>query len=461
MKKHLIFTICLILMAVSVSFLQAAEMKMPEYEKVTLDNGLDVYVIEQHETPIVYVQLVIPGGTCYDTEETAGLTNLTCGLLRKGTTTRTADEIAQAIDFVGGSLGAGAGKDAITANTLVLSKHLDTGLDLLADIIMHPVFDEEEVERLKEQTVAGIMQSKSDPSTIRNQQFDKIIFGDHPYALSAIGTQETIFMLTSDDVKDFYNKYFIPNNAFMMVIGDVTPDDVIGKVKNYFGGWKMGTAPEFNFPKAPALEGRRVVLIDKPDATQSYIALGHHGVNRMDPDAFHLRVLNYILGGGGFQSRLTKNVRGESGLTYGISSSFDFNKYPGEFSVTTFTKNESTSEVIDKILDELEAIKKEPVSMDELTECQSFYSGYIPLQFETPAQIASYIKTILLYELPMNYYTTYLKEINSATQDDLLKLAQKYINTENLLIVVVGKAEDVKTQLEKYGPVQVIPMIEL
>lgn len=461
MKKHITILICLILLVASVSFLQATEMKMPDYKKVTLDNGLDVYVIEQHETPVVYVQLVIPGGTCFDTDETAGLTNLTSGLLRKGTTTRTADEIAQAIDFVGGSLGAGAGKDAITANTMVLSKHLDTGLELLADIIMHPVFAEEEVERLKEQTVAGIMQAKSDPGTIRNQQFDKIIYGDHPYGLPAAGTQESIFMLTADDVKEFYNKYFIPNNAFMMIIGDVQADAVIGKIKTYFGGWKMGTAPEFNFPQPAPLEGRKVILIDKPDATQSYIALGHHGISRLDSDAFHLRVLNYILGGGGFQSRLTKNVRGESGLTYGISSSFDFNKYPGEFVVATFTKNESTSEAIDKILDEMETIRKEPVSMDELTECQSFYSGYIPLQFETPAQIASYVQTILLYELPMDYYTTYLKEVNTATQDDILKLAQKYLSTENLLIVVVGKAEDVKVQLEKYGPVQVIPMIEL
>ena len=224
---------------------------------------------------------------------------------------------------------------------------------------------------------------------------------------------------------------------------------------------KPGTTPELDFPAAPSLEGRKVVLIDKPDATQSYIALGHMGVDRTNPDALHLRVLNYILGGGGFESRLTKNVRGESGLTYGIGSSFDFDKYPGEFTVTTFTKNESTIEAIDKILYEIDRIKQEPVSEAELTECQSFYSGYIPLQFETPAQIATYLQTILLYELPMDYYTTYLKEINTTTQDDVLELAKKYLDTENLLIVVVGKAEDVKTDLEKYGPVQVIPMIEL
>jgi zinc protease len=460
-----------------ISTAQAVEMKLPKIEKETLDNGLDVYIIEQHEVPIVSMRLVIPGGSIYDDEETAGLANLTAGLLRKGTKTRTADEVSEAIDFVGGSLGAGAGADAVNATCTVLSKHLAVGLDLLADIVINPVFDEEEVNKLKDQIVGGIMQGKSDPTTIRNIQFDKYMFGDHPYGLPNVGNEETILMLTGDDVKDFYNKYFIPNNAFLLIVGDVKAKEVLKTVGKSFGKWKAGTAPELNLPEYPKIEGHKIILIDKTDATQSFIAMGNHGLTRYSEDAFKVRVMNYILGGGGFASRLMQVVRSDMGLTYGINSGFGFNKYTGAFYVNTFTKNESTGEAIRAIFGELEKIRtgeairaifgelekirENPVEEKELNDTRSFYTGYIPLQFETPADIASWLQTIYLYDLGEDYYDNYLKGIEATTMDDVQQMARKYIDPENMLIVVVGKAEDVKTQLEEFGEVTVIPLIEL
>jgi len=449
--------LCLIVGAVA----SAVEMKLPKIEKKTLANGLNIYIIEQHEVPVVAMQLVIPGGTCFDTEETAGLTNLTSGLLRKGTKSRTANQISEEIDFVGGSLGAGADRNAIYATCKVLTKHLDKGMELLADIIINPVFAEEEVNRLKDQSIAGIMQAKSDPAFLRDQQFDKLLFGAHPYALSAIGTEETLLMLTADDVKNFYSKYIIPNNAFLLIVGDLQPAETFQKAEKYFAPWPAGTAPVMNFPQPPKLQGRKIVLIDKPDATQSYIALGHLGMSRLNPDVFSARVMNYILGGGGFSSRLTISVRGEEGLTYGIQSAFDFDRYDGSFSVTTFTKNESTAKAIQMILDEINKMRNEPVSAKELADTKAFYSGYIPLQFETASNIAEWVKTIYLYNLGEDYYNRYLQEVNNTTEARIQELAQKYLDTENLLIVVVGKADEVKTQLEQFGTVTVIPMMEL
>ncbi|HDS00851.1 MAG TPA: insulinase family protein [candidate division Zixibacteria bacterium] len=461
MKYRSLFIIGLVMLFAFTGSGLTIEMELPEIEHKALDNGLDVYVIEQHEVPVVSMRLVVRGGTLYETEETIGIANLTSSLLRKGTTNRTADEISEEIDFIGGSLGAGAGNDAIYATCKVLSKHLDKGMELLADIMINPIFPEEEIEKQKDQFLGSIMQNKSDPTTIREMQFYRLLFGQHPYGFPMIGTEETIMLLTDSDIKDFYNKYIIPNDAFILVVGDVQPGEAIEKVEKYFGPWKPGTPPTIDIPEPAQIENTRVVLIDKPDATQSYIAMGHLGISRLSPDAFACRVMNYILGGGGFASRLTKEVRGEGGLTYGIQSMYDYNKYRGAFAVKTFTKNESTGEAIDLILEELRRIREEMVTEEELNDTRNFYSGYIPIQFETPDKIASYVETIYLYDLGEDYYSRYINTVSNTTRQDVQDAAQKYIDPNSMLIVVVGKAEEVKPQLEKYGEVEVIPLIEL
>lgn len=438
----------------------AQEIKLPPIKKTTLDNGLKVIVIEQHELPIVAFRLLLKSGSACDPEGKAGLANLTAGLLRQGTKTKTATEVAEAIDFVGGSLDAGSDRDATYASCRVLTKHFDTGLELLADIILNPAFKQDEIDRLRKQTLASIKQQKDNPESVVGERFREFVFGNHPYGLPNEGTEESITTLTRDDIVNFHQKYYVPGNAILAVVGDVKNAEVISKIKAKFSQWSGApvTLPSLTEPEA--IKGHQILLVDKPDLTQTYIEMGHLGIDRKNPDIFAVRVMNYILGGGGFASRLAAEVRAKRGLTYDINSSFDFLKWRGVFGVSTFTRNDSTAAAIVAIIDQLKKIRTDGVTDKELADTKSFYTGYFPLQFETPEQIATQILTVELYDLGEDYITNYTQRINAVTKEDVQRVAQKYIDPDNLKIVVVSKAETVKPLLEPLGTVEVTSFLK-
>lgn len=448
--------VCLVTSAV-----QAGNIEMPEINRMTLDNGLEVLALEHHEQPVVSMRLVIRGGGSFDTADKAGLANLTASLLREGTTTRDASQIAEEIDFVGGTLGAGAGTDATFANCNVLSKHLEVGIDLLADIAVNPTFAEEEIDRVRKQTIAAIMQSKDDPNVIVAEMYDKELFGDHPYALPSMGTLESISEITRDDIVAFHSSYYIPNNSFLIVVGDIDPNGLFAMAKEKFGSWKSGTIQEMTFPEPPSVEGYKIVLINKPDATQSNIQFGHLGINRSNPDIFAVRVMNYIVGGGGFVSRLMKDIRSEQGLTYDINSAFAYNRDIGDFTVTTYTGNENTAGAIKSTIALLKDVCTNGLSDLEVEECHAFYSGFFPLAFETPSQIAQQLQIVELYNLGEEYLSNYISSINSIDTQKASDAAKKYIDPDNLLFVVVGKADEIQADLEEIGPVVVFELYDL
>lgn len=456
----LIFSFLLFLVSGSLITATAQEIKLPPIKKTTLDNGLKLIVIEHHELPVVAFRLVLKSGSAYDPTGKAGLANLTAGLLRKGTKTRSATQIAEEIDFVGGSLGAGSGLDATYATCQVLTKHFDVGLDLLSDIILNPTFKEDEIERLSKQTLAAIKQQKDDPGSVAEEKFREFVFGDHPYGQPSEGTEESIVALTRDDIINFHKKYYVPNNVILAVVGDVKSGEAIKKVKAKFSQWRGAEVTPPSFVEPPPIKGHQILLVDKPDLTQTYIRVGHLGIERKNPDYFAVRVMNYILGGGGFASRLMDEVRAKRGLTYGIRCNFDSYKLRGAYEVSTFTRNDSTAVAIGAIIEQIKRIRAEEVTDKELEDTKSFYNGYFPLQFETPSQIATQILNVELYDLGEDYIKNFRKNIKAVTKKDVLRVAQKYLDPDNLKLVVVSKADDVKSSLESLGEVEVISFLE-
>jgi zinc protease len=451
----------LCILAVATQTLSAAKLALPPMAEKTLNNGLKIIVAENHEQPVVSMRLLIKAGSCLDPADRAGLANMTAGLLRKGTATRDANKISQEIDFIGGSLGAGSDLDASYATSEVLSKHFDKGLNLLSDIVLNPAFASAEIERLRKQTIGALMQSKDDPNSIVDEQYKKYLFGDHPYGKPESGTIESVSSLTRDDIVAFWQKNYIPNNSVLFVVGDVKPEDVFPKIEANLGAWKQGTPPDMKFVAAKPASGIKIVLINKPDATQSSIKIGNLGIDRYNPDIFNCRVMNYILGGGGFVSRMMTEIRQKRGLTYDINSQFTYNRFPGEFTVTTYTRNDSTARAISGIFEELNKIRDADVAPQELKETISFYNGMFPRQFETLDQVANQLSNVELYSLGKDYLAGYLDRIGKVTEVDVRSVAQKYIDPKNVLIVVVGRADDIREMLKQFGPITEIELSDI
>ncbi len=454
----LTFTLGLSLSALAQS--ASDEIKLPPIYKETLDNGLQVMVIEHHELPIVAFRLVTKSGGMDDPSGKAGLANFVADLLRQGTKTRAAIQISEEIDFIGGSLGAGADYDYLNVNCQVLKKHFEKGLDLLADVVLNPSFADEEIERLRSKRIGEIKQAWDDPETVADLKFREFLYGNSPLAFPLDGTEESVKGLTRQDIVSFHQAHFIPNNSILAVVGDVTKSEVLARLKQKFGSWKEQTLPARNFAEPEPVKGMQVLLVDKPDLTQTYINFGHLGIQRNHPDYFPVLVMNYILGGGGFSSRLMQEVRANRGLTYGISCYFDMYKEGGSYSVGTFTRNDSTLAVIQASLDEIKRIRSEKVSEKELEDAKNFYSGYFPSRFETPQQIATQVIYVEIYGLGDDYLKNYRKNVSNITVADIQRVAQKYLNPENLKFAVVSNAADVKAKLESLGSVKTVAYAE-
>jgi zinc protease len=450
MKRYL--TIALLVFGFA--WASANEVKLPPITEDTLANGLVIVAIENHELPVVTMRLTIRAGSSYDPIDKAGLADFTSGLLRQGTKLKSATQIAEAIDFVGGSLGASTDRDGIGVKCDVLLKHLDVGLSLLSDVVLHPVFDTTEIERQRNQVLSAIVQSKDDPGDLCSKGFNKILFGDHPYGHPVEGTEKSVSTITRDDIVKFYGDYFHPNNAFLVVAGDIKPGQVFSLIKKSFGEWRKGNIPVLQITTPPAPEGYKILLIDKPDVTQTNIRFGHFGITRQNPDYYPMLLTNYILGAS-FVSRLNEEVRIKGGMTYDIRSTNEWNAMPGAFYCNTSTENDSTMSAIRASIKVIKGMKEKEVSDSEYNDAISFYSGYYPMTLETPAQVAGEIIKIKLYGLPVSYIQDFTKNVQKVTKADILRAAQKYIDTDNMVFCVVSNAAAVQDSLKTLGPITV------
>ena len=420
----------------------AAEIKAKRLET---PNGITLLIVEQPSLPIVSVEALIRAGSLYDPEEKAGAANMTASLLEEGTKKRTSTQISEAIDFIGASLSAAADEDYMTADLRVLKKDVETGFDLLSDILMNPVFDPEEIERVRSNTLGAILSEKDQPAVIAERAFQKIVFGKHPYHAPVNGFEETVPKIGREDIVSFHQRYYRPNNMTLAMVGDITEKEAVVLANKYFGRWEKRP---ISFPKIEPprpVQTKTVQLIDK-DLTQASVVLGHVGVARSNPDYYAVSVMNYILGGGGFSSRMMNDIRDNKGLVYSIYSRFSVNRDPGAFAVSFQTKSGSTNEAIQGVLQEINRIRTEPVGETELAEAKAYLIGSFPLRLDTTAKLASLLSSVEYYRLGLDYFQKYPEYIRKVSREDVLRAAQKYLDPKNYALVVVAKQSEAKVK---------------
>lgn len=403
-----------------------------------LPNGLVLLHSEKRALPIVKVVLAIKAGSIAETHDRAGLANLTADLLNEGTDKRSSREISEAIEFVGGSLGTSGGSEYITATLSVLKKDLDLGFDLMSDIILNPAFREEEVKRRKAIIRSSIIQQKEDPGMVAEKAFMKAVFGEkNPYGWPTEGTEESIDNITRQDIIDFHGTWYAPNNAIMSVVGDISSDELRTLLNKYFGSWRKKEVRARQAFAPGSGNGPAIIKINK-EITQTNIILGHSGLTRENPDYYAAIVMNYILGGGGFASRLMDNIRDNKGLSYDVHSLFAANKYAGSFRAELQTKNETANTAIEEILREMNRIMTEPVSDRELEDAKSYLTGSFPMRIDSNSKIAGFLIAVEFFDLGLGYVDNYRGLINSVTKEDVLRVAKKYLDTRDYVLVVVG-----------------------
>jgi zinc protease len=441
--------------------LPAREVRFPPYELRTLSNGMRVIAVLHHEQPVVSIRLLVRAGGVNDGPGKAGVAQLLAGLLDQGTTSRTAEQIADQIDFIGGELRTGAGSDLSFVDTTVMKDSFTFGMDLTADLVRNPAFAEEEIERQKQQTLSALQVNVNDPEFVADAVFDRLVFGFHPYGLPNSGTPETLGSVTREDLVAFHSQFFVPNNMVLGIVGDVTGAEAFAEAERAFGKWPTAEVPALTIIEPPP-PTRRIVIIDKPDAVQTEIRAGHLTIPRNHPDYTAADLALRILGGEG-ANRLHRVLRSERGLTYGAMADLEARKQTGDFIASTDTRTDTTGEALRLMVEEIAKLRRDRVSRGELADAQAYLTGSFPLTIETPNQIAAQVLNVVFFELPIEQIGTLRDRVQAVTPDDVQRVAQELLKPDRLSIVLVGNANAFVQQLRAVGftEFEVIPIDQL
>ncbi|HEY2907131.1 MAG TPA: pitrilysin family protein [Vicinamibacterales bacterium] len=429
--------------------LPAHDVKFPPYDLQTLPNGLQVVAVLHHEQPAVSMRLLVRAGSAADPKDKLGLAKIAADLLDQGTTTKSAEQMNDAIDFIGGAMGAAASPDLSQMSIVVMKDSFETGMRMLSDMARNPAFSPIEIDRQKQQALSGLQVSLQDPEYIANAVFDRMVYGFHPYGLPQSGTPDTLAAITHSDLAAFHQQYFVPNNAILAIVGDVTAEEAFSTAKKVFGDWAQRDVVPQKFAEPPE-PTRRVIVVNKPDAVQTEVRVGHLGIPRKHADYMAVNLAIRILGGEG-SNRLHQVLRTERGLTYGAQAQFDTLKESGDFEAETNTRSEATGEVLRLIIDEFWRLQRERVSERELTEAKNYLTGSFPLTIETPDAIARQVLNVLFYGLPIEELQTIREQVNAVTVDDIQRVARTYLKPDRLSIVLVGNAAAFGSQLKGIG----------
>lgn len=416
--------------------LQAA----PLVQRTVLSNGLVLLVSQEHSLPLVTVQLLIDAGSRRDPEGQEGLAYLTAGGILLGTSGHTAPAINEEMDFMGASLASSATRDYTTLSLRVLRKDLEKGFALFMEALTQATFPGEEIPREVKKALAAIQSAEEQPMAVAEKAFRRTLFLNNPYGHPVEGTKESLPQLTREAMVGFYKTYYHPNNAILTVVGDVSAEDVKNKLIPDLTKWSMGEIFKERFPITFA-RGPCTEKIDR-DIAQANIIIGNEGVKRENPDYYALTVMNYILGGGGFGSRLLEEIRVKRGLAYSVASFFDPGKYPGSFQIVLQTKNSSAREAISLSLEQMERIRRELVSEKELEVAKKYLIGSFPLRLDSQEKLANFLTQVEYYGLGLDYPEKYSSLIRSVTRAEVLQVAKTYLHPENHILVVVGNLKE-------------------
>jgi zinc protease len=441
--------------------LPAKDVTFPAFAMRTLPNGLQVVAVSHHEQPAVSLRMLVRAGSAQDPKGKPGIANLVASLLDQGTTSRSAGEIAEAIDTIGGGLGAGAGTDLSFVSVVVMRDSFAFGLELLGDIVRHPAFAPDEIARQREQLLSSMRVSYEDPDFVADAVIDRLIWGFHPYGMPRTGTPESMAGITREDLVAFHQTWFAPNSTILAVVGDVSADDAFKEAERTFGSWPRRDLPAAT-PQEPPAPTRRVVVVDRPDAVQTEIRIGNVAIPRKHDDYVALDLAVRVLGGEG-ANRLQRVLRSERGLTYAASADAQALKFGGAIVAETDTRSEATGEALRLAVDEVWRLQRERVHPLELADAQAYLTGTFPLTIETPGAIATQVLNILFYDLDVKELATLDERVNAITVDDIQRVARAYLHPSRLSVVLVGDAKTIVPQIESVGfkDVEVISIQDL
>ncbi len=441
-------------------YAQPDSFKLPACEKFVLKNGLTVYLMEQHEVPLINVSVIVAAGAIYDGEKN-GLASLTANGLMYGTSNFSKQKIEEELDFIGASILTVASKESSSLSAKFASKDAGKVLSLIKEVLLYPVFNSVDFEKEKKRILVNLEQAKESPRNVIGNYFDKMYYGDHVYGNPVSGEISTVSLLTVEDLKSFYTANYLPNGSAIAIVGDFNSKEMKASISQLFGVWEKGkkltTSMATKAVNNPVTA--KVLLVNKDDARETTFYIGAAGIERKNPDFVAIEVVNTILGGR-FTSWLNDELRVNTGLTYGARSSFTSLKNAGTFYVSTFTANKNTEAAIDKALEVLQ--KPHQLGIDEktLTSAKNYVKGQFPPRYETAGQLAGFLTQMFWYDFDESFINNFQKNVDNLTTEKAKEIIAKYFPKDKLQFVLVGKSSEIKKIAEKYGPVTEVQIKE-
>ena len=435
---------------VGASMASAQKLHIPPHEKIVLKNGMTVLLMERHGVPIINVAGIVKSGALQDPAGQEGLASITANLLRKGTTTRTAQQFAADIDYIGGSFEADASADDTIVRAEFLTKDTDKGLELLADAMLHPIFPQGEVDKVLAQSVDAIKAAKDSAQNVIFEYYQGYLFDGKGYGRPTGGDEISLKNIKTEAIQKFYESNYTPGNTILAVVGDFNSAEMKRKLEASFGAWPARVAHAAARTGAKPGNGKRLLLVDKPDATQTFFAIGNVGIAANDPDRVAIHLVNTVFGSR-FTSMLNEALRVESGLTYGASSFFVQEQEPGAFAIFSYTKNESTAQALEMAVDVLKKLHAEGVSKEQLDSARSYIKGQFPPTIETSGQLAALLAAHEFHGLDDSEVNELDARLDAVTPEVARQVIAKHFPSENLVFTLIGKSAEIGPVVKKFA----------